>query len=272
MAKTQQQYTDELWSAAQQKADQFYEQRKQNDSETIQQNNQAIDQVAQAQTDPYKTQMEQLPQQAQELYDLNAVQELVGRRQVQESMNNLGLADSGLSRAQQTGLTLRKNNADADVRLAQQQKTQELQDKIDQILKNADVQKLQQETAVRSDSANWYDTLMANAYSNAQQLGASLYQAEQDRISQAEELRKQREADAALLERQLQASQMNPDRVLKMNDAIINPDSFGKSSYMMQRYGSYQEYVRQTITQWMSSGSLTAREAQFLANMKGVTL
>ena len=120
------------------------DQRTQTDDATIQQINEAIDRATNASVNPYKTQMEQLPAQYQKLFDTNAVQELVGRKQVQEAMANMGLTDSGLNRTQQTALSLQRGNADYNTRLAQQQKTQELQDKISQLMEAGAAQKQQQ--------------------------------------------------------------------------------------------------------------------------------
>lgn len=181
MANSAQEYIDKLYNQSQGVAGQLHEQRKQSDDEVIQQINAAIDRATASSTNPYKTQMEQLPSQYQSLFDANAVQELVGRRQVQEAMANMGLTDSGLNRTQQTALSVQRGNADASVRLAQQQKTQELQDKISQLVENAAAQKQQQEASIRANTSDWYNTLLSNFYSTAQQQGTSLYNAEQER-------------------------------------------------------------------------------------------
>ena len=71
----------------------------------------AIDKSTASAAKPYQTQIEQLPSQYQKLYDTNAVQELVNRRQVQETMANMGLTDSGLNRTQQTAIAIQRGNA-----------------------------------------------------------------------------------------------------------------------------------------------------------------
>ena len=185
MANSAQEYIDKLYNQSQGVAGQLHEQRKKSDDEVIQQINAAIDRATASSTNPYKTQMEQLPSQYQSLFDANAVQELVGRRQVQEAMANMGLTDSGLNR-----------NADASVRLAQQQKTQELQDKLSQLVENAAAQKQQQEASIRANTSDWYNTLLSNFYSTAQQQGTSLYNAEQERAAAAAEAERQRQAEA----------------------------------------------------------------------------
>ncbi len=91
---------------------------------------------------------------------------------------------------------MQRGNADAGVRLAQQQKTQELQDKISQLVENAAAQKQQQEASIRANTSDWYNTLLSNFYSTAQQQGTSLYNAEQERAAAAAEAERQRQAEA----------------------------------------------------------------------------
>lgn len=62
----------------------------------------------------------QTQQDYKDIYDANAVQEQITLRQIEESMANLGLSDSGLSRSQITAATLSKNNANAKYRRQEQ--------------------------------------------------------------------------------------------------------------------------------------------------------
>ena len=231
MANSAQEYIDKLWQQSQGMAGQLHEQRKQSDDEVIRQINDAIDRATASSTTPYKTQMAQLPSQYQPLFDANAVQELVGRRQVEEAMANMGLTDSGLNRTQQTALAVQRGNADANVRLAQQQKTQELQDKISQLIENAAAQKQQQEATIRGNTSDWYNTLLSNYYNTAQQQGTSLYNAEMERAAAAAEAEMQRQAAAANAESK--AKQQEFENRLAI--AKIIQDS-GASSDEVNRY------------------------------------
>lgn len=103
MARSIQEYVDELYGKGQGTLNQIHEQRKQSDQQLIDSVNAAIDRTTAASTKPYQTQIEQLPEAYQKQFDANAVQELVGRRKVEEAMANMGLTDSGLNRTQQTG-------------------------------------------------------------------------------------------------------------------------------------------------------------------------
>lgn len=193
MAKTAQEYTDERYAGYRGEAEQLREQRRQSDDAAIQQYNEAADRTAAAAKKPYESQLEELPGEYQKMLDYNALQELIGQRQAAESMANLGLTDSGLNRTQQTALAVQRGNADNEVRLAQQQKTEELQAMIDQITANSEAQKIQQEAAVRNESDSWYNNLLADFYSQASQEGTALYDADKTRAAQAQEYERQRQ-------------------------------------------------------------------------------
>lgn len=91
----------------------YVDQRKQTTQNTIDSTNAAIDRSAAASQAKVQKQIDALPQQYQQGYDTNALQQLVNQRQLQERMANLGLTDSGLNRTQETALAVTKGNADA---------------------------------------------------------------------------------------------------------------------------------------------------------------
>lgn len=308
MANSAQEYIDKLYNQSQGMAGQLHEQRKQSDDEVIQQINAAIDRATASSTNPYKTQMEQLPSQYQSLFDANAVQELVGRRQVQEAMANMGLTDSGLNRTQQTALSVQRGNADAGVRLAQQQKTQELQDKISQLVENAAAQKQQQEASIRANTSDWYNTLLSNFYSTAQQQGTSLYNAEQERAAAAAEAERQRliaAADAEAKAKQqdfenqlaiakvLQDSGASSEEInrylqraasgagngtlisdttntTQFRAAMMTPGEFSRRSTTKTKYGNYDNYIKSFLTDWYNQNKLSNEEFAFLLNYYGL--
>ena len=308
MANSAQEYIDKLYNQSQGVAGQLHEQRKQSDDEVIQQINAAIDRATASSTNPYKTQMEQLPSQYQSLFDANAVQELVGRRQVQEAMANMGLTDSGLNRTQQTALSVQRGNADASVRLAQQQKAQELQDKISQLVENAAAQKQQQEASIRANTSDWYNTLLSNFYSTAQQQGTSLYNAEQERAAATAEAERQRliaAADAEAKAKQqnfenqlsiakiLQDSGASSEEVnrylqraasgagngtlisdtantTQFRAAMMTPGEFSRRSTTKAKYGNYDNYIKSFLTDWYNQNKLSNEEFAFLLNYYGL--
>lgn len=167
MAKTQAEYIEEQNRAAQAETEKRWKQREEQDAAYIAANNSAVDQSTAAALKPYETRMEQLPEEYRKQYDYNAVEELVRQKQVAETMANLGLTDSGLNRTQQTAIAVSRGNADAAARLSQQEKTQELQDKMDQLKATGEIQKQQTAAEVKANSQAWLNNLQSAAYENA---------------------------------------------------------------------------------------------------------
>lgn len=207
MARSIQEYVDELYGKGQGTLNQIHEQRKQSDQQLIDSVNAAIDRTTAASTKPYQTQIEQLPEAYQKQFDANAVQELVGRRKVEEAMANMGLTDSGLNRTQQTALSVQRGNADAAARLEQQKKTQELQDKIAQLIEAGAAQKQQQAAGVLSNTSNWFNDALASSYNTAMQQGTSMYNAGLARDEQARQAELDRQNALAVAEKQKEAAQ-----------------------------------------------------------------
>lgn len=247
MAKSIQEYVDSLYNQGLNNANNLKEQRTQADEAFIKQVQDVIDKSTASAAKPYQTQIEQLPSQYQKLYDTNAVQELVNRRQVQETMANMGLTDSGLNRTQQTAIAIQRGNADAAARLEQQQKTQELQDKIAQLIESGAAQKQQQEAAIRNDSANWYNSLLGDMYNNAVNMGYNQYNTDVAREDEnkrwAEQLRQneldrqaqldaaKEQAAAAKKQAELEAQQQAFENTMKIVDAMNKADASQEDIY-----------------------------------------
>lgn len=308
MAGSPQDYINKIWEESQKNAGLLRDQRTQTDDATIQQINEAIDRATNASVNPYKTQMEQLPAQYQKLFDTNAVQELVGRKQVQEAMANMGLTDSGLNRTQQTALSLQRGNADYNTRLAQQQKTQELQDKISQLMEAGAAQKQQQETTIRGNTANWYNDLLSSYYGNAVQQGTDLYNNDQERAAALAEAKIQQQAAAetaaAKAQQQefenrlaiakiLQASGASSEEInsylqraasgagsgtlisdttntKQFRAAMMTPGEFSRRSTTKSKYGSYDNYIKSFLSDWYNQNKLSNEEFAFLLHYYGL--
>ena len=218
MAKSAQEYIDELYNKGMGTVNSSRDQRVQNDNQLINDIQAAIDKTTAASTKPYETQMEQLPDTYRKLFDANAVQELVGRRQVQEAMANMGLTDSGLNRTQQTALSVQRGNADAAARLEQQQKTQELQDQIAALIASGEAQKQQQAASIRNNTANWYNDSLNTLYNNSMQLGTNQYNLETEREIEAQLEAKRLDAQAA----QAKAKQQDYDNKMALAKQYID--------------------------------------------------
>ena len=220
MAKTQAEYIEEQNRAAQAETEKRWKQREEQDAAYIAANNSAVDQSTAAALKPYETRMEQLPEEYRKQYDYNAVEELVRQKQVAETMANLGLTDSGLNRTQQTAIAVSRGNADAAARLSQQEKTQELQDKMDQLKATGEIQKQQTAAEVKANSQAWLNNLQSAAYENAVSRGTALYEAEQQRLADAAALQKQLEWQNQQAE--LKAQQERAERERQYRISAVN--------------------------------------------------
>ena len=220
MAPTQAEYIEEQNRAAQAETEKRWKQREEQDAAYIAANNSAVDQSTAAALKPYETRMEQLPEEYRKQYDYNAVEELVRQKQVAETMANLGLTDSGLNRTQQTAIAVSRGNADAAARLSQQEKTQELQDKMDQLKATGEIQKQQTAAEVKANSQAWLNNLQSAAYENAVSRGTALYEAEQQRLADAAALQKQLEWQNQQAE--LKAQQERAERERQYRISAVN--------------------------------------------------
>ena len=254
MARSIQEYVDELYGKGQGTLNQIHEQRKQSDQQLIDSVNAAIDRTTAASTKPYQTQIEQLPEAYQKQFDANAVQELVGRRKVEEAMANMGLTDSGLNRTQQTALSVQRGNADAAARLEQQKKTQELQDKIAQLIEAGAAQKQQQEASVRSNTSNWFNDALAGSYNTSMQQGTSMYNADLARDEQARQAELDRQNALAVADKQKEAAQEKAkQQEFERQKAIV--ESLTAAGYSKDEIDAYIRSVG-----WISGGAIKGTE------------
>lgn len=254
MARSIQEYVDELYGKGQGTLNQIHEQRKQSDQQLIDSMNAAIDRNTAASTKPYQAQIEQLPEAYQKQFDANAVQELVGRRKVEEAMANMGLTDSGLNRTQQTALSVQRGNADAAARLEQQKKTQELQDKIAQLIEAGAAQKQQQAAGVLSNTSNWFNDALASSYNTAMQQGTSMYNADLARDEQARQAELDRQNALAVADKQKEAAQEKAkQQEFERQKAIV--ESLTAAGYSKDEIDAYIRSVG-----WISGGAIKGTE------------
>lgn len=219
MARTYEEIESAALKQAADAVNKQYGVRKSSDEEQIGQINAAIDREAGAATKGYQDRITGAAEEFQPLYDRNALQEMISRRQVEESMANMGLTDSGLNRTQQTAIALQRGNADTTTRKQQQDYVTKAQEAIDSIMASAASQKAQQEAAIRKASADWYTGAMASADQSARTSAATQYQAEQDYAAKIEAANI--EARAKALEAQQKAASDNSAARAKYAQALL---------------------------------------------------
>lgn len=240
---------EEIRSAAYQQAadavERQYGVRKKTDEEQLGQINAAIDREAGAATESYQNRINGAADEFQSLYDRNALQEMISRRQVEESMANMGLTDSGLNRTQQTAIALQRGNADAATSKQQRDYVTKAQEAIDTIRASAASQKAQQAATTRKATDDWYVNAMAGAEQSSAQSAAAQYQAEQEYAAQidAAQIEAAAKERAAQIEAQQKAISDNSAARNKYAQALITSgeteDRAWASAYA--RYGADSE-------------------------------
>ena len=108
---------------------------------------------------------------------------------------------------------------DAAARLEQQKKTQELQDKIAQLIEAGAAQKQQQAAGVLSNTSNWFNDALASSYNTAMQQGASMYNADLAREEQARQYDLSRQDALAKAKYEAQTAQAQAAAKAKQQEA-----------------------------------------------------
>ena len=151
------------------------------------------------------TQTQGLNQQFQKQYDTQAIQELVNKRKLAESMANQGLTDSGLNRTQETALAVTRTNNEGA--LTQQKNTQarQISQSLDNYLNGVN-------STIAQTSANAY----ANLSEKNQNVYNSIYNAlsdnatslaKADTAAEAARYKAEQEAVVAVYKAQLAAQE-----------------------------------------------------------------
>lgn len=184
----------------------------------ISQYNDSIDTAEKPTEDNLRHQIGDVPGQFRDQFDANAVQKLIGQRQVEESMANMGLSRSGLDTAAQTGLAARQNTADAATRLKQQAAIDALNQALLEAQAKAAAQKQSQAASVLNqvavDNMNNYRTLYQNALNNA----SSQYQTDVQSDWQQRQMAQERE----LADKQRAESARESDQSMKYKYDTLN--------------------------------------------------
>lgn len=179
MAKTPQQYYEELIANPKKQLDEKHTLRQQADAQQKAQINAAVDQSVQNATAQYEQRIAALPDESRELYDANALDEAVSRTRVQEYLANMGMTDSGLTSSMATALSVQKGKADRQVRMNEQQQRQYLMAAIDQIVAEGETQKTESAMSIDAATRQWYEEANARLEESTRSSAAEAYAADQ---------------------------------------------------------------------------------------------
>lgn len=191
---TQQKYYEDYYKQGKERLDKVLTEKEANNKQYVDQVNSAIDKAAQTAASGYQQSIDEAPIAALEQKEKNAMAEAVNRKIVEENMANMGLTDSGLNRTQQTALTLQRGNADAAVDQQTQEYVNKLKMAIDEVMTEAETQKVTNEAAALKETRDWYEAALTQLESSASSAAAEAYAA--DKKAEADSIQAQYEAIA----------------------------------------------------------------------------
>ena len=160
--------------------------------------NEGVDKKAAATAAAYQEKINQAPVASRALYDANAIDEAIAAKKIQESMANMGLTDSGLTRSMVTANAMQKARADAGVRRQEREYVQQLESIIAQTMADAEATKMSEAARVNKELTDWYAGARANAAATASANATSRINNENTIAWEQEEQIRKQENDAYL--------------------------------------------------------------------------
>lgn len=178
-------------------------------------------------------QIDAAPGEYQNLFDRNALSEMVGRHAAEVKMANMGMSDSGLNRSTQAALSARRMNADADARKSMREYVNGLETAITDITLAGENQKQQIALDANKSMDDWFAQLDAQTRSyltsgldanrqNSYTYGADMWNAQQENAATIEAAKIKAAADTEAAKAQAAKD---------ANDLLINLMDKGGMTY-----------------------------------------
>jgi hypothetical protein len=157
--------------------------------------NQNVDADIEKQTAVYEDSIADVGRTEKAGYDSNYIDELVARKNLENTMADMGLTDSGLNRSQQTAVSVMRGNADSRVRQTAADNVRSLKEAIDQV--NIEGQQKKTSYAQEQSSAlsEWYQNQMLANKQNARTAAVEQYNAETEAIEKQQEAQRNNTAE-----------------------------------------------------------------------------
>lgn len=155
-----------------------------------------IDSAAQNTTAQYQKTIDEAPKRFAGQLDDNYIDELVARKNLENTMADMGLTDSGLNRGQQTAISVMRGNADAKTRQQQQDFVSAAQQAIDQVLAKAEREKASYANEANAGVEDYLAQLWATVQQNAQANATSRFNAQEESLDAAYKAQLEAEAEA----------------------------------------------------------------------------
>lgn len=144
--------------------------------------NQQVDASVAQQTGIYEDQIVDVGRVEKAGYDSNHIDELVARKNLENSMADMGLTDSGLNRSQQTAISVMRGNANSKVRQTAADDVRSLKDAIDQVMIEGEQKKTAYQQELSATLSEWYQNQLLANKQNANTAAVEQYNAETEAI------------------------------------------------------------------------------------------
>lgn len=176
--------------------------------------------------DTYNTQIADAEESYEDLYRENEVQRLVNQRQLNESMANLGLTDSGLNRTQQTAVQLSYANQKGEISREKQKALDTLSSALASAITDIENNRAAAQASIEDTYARNADTYAQNMYST-------------DVQAETQRLQDQLNAANEKLRLQIQQQQQEYDYGLKLAElSLKQAEAARQSSYIIKTDGA----------------------------------
>lgn len=148
----------------------------------IESQNAVIDSAAAVTRNQYQARIDEAPKKFAGDFDGNLIDELVARKNLENTMADLGLTDSGLNRSQQTAVSIMRGNADAETRRQQRDYVTDAEQAIDQVLAQAETDKANFANQVNGSTQDYLDQLWASVQQNSATNATNIYNAQEESL------------------------------------------------------------------------------------------
>lgn len=148
----------------------------------ITEQNQVIDSSAAVLKNQYQDRIDEVPKKFAGDFDGHLIDELVARKNLENTMADLGMTDSGLNRSQQAAISVMRGNADAETRRQQRDYITAAEQAIDQVLAQAETDKATYANSVNAQKRDQLDQLRTTVDQNAATNAVNLYNAQEESL------------------------------------------------------------------------------------------
>ncbi len=219
--KTVDELTKENLTALDKETEDAYGVKKTTVKSNIDTYNQEVDAGVQKAKNVYQDRIADVERAEKSQYDDNYIDELVARKNLENSMADMGLTDSGLNRGQLTSISVMRGNADARARQTAVDSVRALKDAIDQAIITGEQKKTAYQQEQSAALSEWYQNQLLANKQNARTNAVAQYNAETEAIEkQQEAIRKQTET-------------MIKNGYVQQGDSWVKDDTAERTTYAM---------------------------------------